>query len=205
MMCKSMSAELHALRVRMRQQRLPLTPPQRMAAAQGLRHSLESLPAFLDANRIAGYWACRGEMPLNLAIAPLAQRGQHFYLPLLDTDRQLRFARWRSGDAVVPNRFGIPEPDVPNGLIEPTELDLVLVPLLAFSRDGVRVGAGGGFYDTSFAFLRNQQRPVKPLFVGVGYAFQEQATLDAQPWDVALDYVATERELIQCQTSKISA
>lgn len=195
---------LHALRARMRRRRARLTPPERMVAAQGLRRSLERLPAYAHAPRIAGYWACRGEMPLNLAIAPLAQHGQHFYLPLLDVDRQLRFARWRSGDVVTPNRFGIPEPEAPTRLCAPTQLDLVLLPLLAFSRDGVRVGAGGGFYDTTFAFLRDQQRPTKPLLVGVGYAFQEQAALPSQTWDVALDYVATERELIQCQAATVA-
>lgn len=198
-------SELAALRARMRAGRQQLAPTERMAAAQGLRRSLDQLPAWSCARRIGGYWACAGEMPLNLAIAPLAARKQAFYLPLLHGPRELRFARWRSGDPVMPNRFGIPEPAAPARLLlRPDQLDLVLVPLLAFDRRGVRVGAGGGFYDSSFAFLLGAPRPARPLLVGVAYALQEQPALEPRPWDVPLDYVATEQALIQCAVASVN-
>ena len=193
-----MDAERRALRERLAERRRLLSPPQRMAAAQGLRRSLEQLPEYLTDARVAGYWACRGELPLNLVIPPLAARGQQFLLPLLQDDRQLRFAPWAPGDAVQPNRYGIPEPVAPGEWFAPFQLDLVLVPLLAFDRRGNRLGSGGGYYDRSFAFLREQARPTEPLLVGVAYDFQELDTLAAEPWDVPLDYIATDRELIDC-------
>jgi 5-formyltetrahydrofolate cyclo-ligase len=186
------------LRRRMADQRRTLDPPARMSAAQGLRRNLEALPAFLEAPRVAGYWACDGELPLNLALAAVALRKQRIYLPQVAGPRHLRFAPWSLGDEVQPNRYGIPEPATDQGLLEPDALDLVLVPLLAFDRSGNRIGYGGGFYDASFAFLREAARPAKPLLVGIGYAFQECEAIEPAGWDIPLDYVATDRMLIDC-------
>ena len=183
------AAHRHELRQQMAGRRRALPPPARMAAAQGLRRSLEQLPEYLTDLRVAGYWASGGELPLNLVIPPLAARGQRFLLPILAKGRQLHFA---------PNRYGIPEPVAPREWFAPFQLDLVLVPLLAFDRRGHRLGHGGGYYDRSFAFLKDQGRPTEPLLVGVAYAFQEVEDLKAEAWDVPLDYVATDHELIAC-------
>lgn len=195
------TAHRQALRQQMAEQRRTLPPPARMAAAQGLRRTLEQLPEYLTDQRVAGYWATGGELPLNLVIPPLATRGQRLLLPLLAKGKELHFAPWRDGEPVAPNRYGIPEPVTPREWFAPFQLDLVLVPLLAFDRRGHRLGHGGGYYDRSFAFLKDQARPTEPLLVGVGYAFQEVEQLAAQPWDVTLDYIATERELIDCHAA----
>lgn len=195
------TAQRQSLREQMAARRRALPPPARMAAAQGLRRSLEALPEYLTDQRVAGYWATGGELPLNLVIPPLATRGQRFLLPLLAKGKELHFAPWRDGEPIAPNRYGIPEPVAPREWFAPFQLDLVLVPLLAFDRRGHRLGHGGGWYDRSFAFLKEQARPTEPLLVGVGYAFQEVDRLDAEPWDVALDYIATEHELIDCHAA----
>jgi len=72
----------------------------------------------------------------------------------------------------------------------------VLLPLLGFTRNGDRIGTGGGWYDRSFAFRRNAQAP--PLLIGVGFACQQIDAYDAQEWDVPLDAIVTERELLPC-------
>jgi 5-formyltetrahydrofolate cyclo-ligase len=192
------TAQRRDLRQGLAERRRALTPPERMGAAQGLRRSLEQLPEYLTDARVAGYWASHGELPLNLVIPPLAARGQQFLLPVLGVNKRLRFAPWRSGDAVQPNRYGIPEPVEPAELFEPFQLDLVFVPLLGFDRRGHRLGHGGGYYDRSFAFLNEQVRPTEPLLVGIGYSFQELPQIEDEAWDVPLDFVATERELIDC-------
>jgi 5-formyltetrahydrofolate cyclo-ligase len=192
------TAQRHELRRRLADRRRTLSPPERMSAAQGLRRSLELLPEYLTDARVAGYWASHGELPLNLVIPPLAARGQQFLLPVLGKHKHLSFAPWQSGDAVQPNRYGIPEPVDPPELFEPFQLDLVFVPLLGFDRRGHRLGHGGGYYDRSFAFLNEQVRPTEPLLVGIAYDFQELEIVNKEPWDVALDFIATDRELIDC-------
>ena len=195
------TAQRRELRQQLAERRRALTPAQRIGAAQGLRRSLEQLPEYLTDARVAGYWACDGELPLNLVIPPLASRGQQFLLPVIGPNHRLRFAPWQAGQDVQPNRYGIPETVEPKELFEPFQLDLVLVPLLAFDRNGNRLGTGGGYYDRGFAFLQEQARPTEPLLVGVAYAFQELPQIDAQAWDVPLDYIATEHELIDCHAS----
>ncbi len=191
-------AQRRELRRRLAERRRALPPTERISAAQGLRRSLEQLPEYFTDQRVAGYWASHGELPLNLVIPPLATRGQQFLLPVTGPGRQLRFAAWNPGEAVEANRYGIPEPAQPGELFEPFQLDLVLVPLLGFDRRGNRLGHGGGYYDRGFAFLNEQVRPTEPLLVGIAYAFQELPEVDEQHWDVPLDFVATERELIDC-------
>lgn len=195
-------AQRRELRQRLAERRKALTPQQRIAAAQGLRRSLEQLPEYHTDARVAGYWAVNGELALNLVIPPLLARGQQFLLPLLGAERQLRFAPWSAGDAVEPNRHGIPEPVHVTSPLAPFQLDLVLVPLLAFDRRGQRLGYGGGYYDRSFAFLNEQARPTEPLLVGIAYDFQEVDAIEPARWDVPLDFVATDRELIDCHAER---
>ena len=189
------------LRARMSVRRNEMDARQRVAAAAGVLHSLESLPEFMTDMNVAGYWAVRGELPLNLVVTSLTRRDQHYFLPVLGERRRLRFAEYRDGMALRSNRFGIPEPDVPAAdVVEAKHMDVILLPLLAFDRRGHRLGAGGGWYDATLAFLHDLARPATPLLVGIGYAFQEVEAIAAEPWDIDLDYVATDAELIACGT-----
>ncbi len=183
------------LRDRLREQRRALPAADRVRAATGLARTLSTLPELPQARRVAGYWAVDGELSLHVLLAGVL--GDRYCLPCIQPDRSLRFAPWWVGEPLQPNRFGIPEPaDVEP--LAPEQLDVVLLPLVGFDRRGNRLGSGAGFYDRSFAFLREQQRPTRPLLVGVAYAFQEVDALPVEPWDVPLDYVATGQELIRC-------
>ena len=193
------STDRRTLRARLREQRAQLAPRERIAAAEALADVLEQLPEFIVDPRVAGYWAVGGELPLHAAYARRRAREQIYHLPVIGPDDTLRFAPWQPGAAIRSNRYGIPEPDSdPAHLLPPQQLDVVLVPLLAFDRAGNRLGMGAGYYDRTFAFLRGAPRPAQPVLVGIGYHFQEVDALAPQPWDVALDFVATERELISC-------
>ena len=193
------------LRARMSVRRNELDAKQRIAAAAGVLHALESLPEFMTDPKVAGYWAVRGELPLNVAVASLTRREQKYFLPVLGQARQLRFAEYREGMSLQGNRFGIPEPEVPSETLQTAgDMDVILLPLLAFDRKGRRLGTGGGWYDSSLAFLGNEPRPERPLLVGIGYTFQEVEAVPIQPWDVDLDYVATDTALIICRTDPIT-
>jgi 5-formyltetrahydrofolate cyclo-ligase len=194
-----------ALRARLRAQRASLSAAERVAAASGVLASLEQLPEFQVDQRIAGYWAVGGELPLHAAVARLRARGQQYFLPVIEAERNLRFAALLPNAELRPNRYGIPEPvHAPGTSYAPEQVELVLLPLVAFDRRGQRLGMGAGYYDRSFAFLRARARPTPPLLVGIGYSFQEVPSLTVQAHDVALDYVVTEKELISCAPAPLS-
>lgn len=179
-----------ALRSRLRASRRALSPRDRMAAAESLGARLLALPSAPAQGHVAGYWAMDGEIALHAWQVRLPST-LTYCLPVLCDDGVLRFAPWRSGDALVANRFGIPEPDVaPDALIEARAMALVVAPLVGFDARGQRLGMGGGWYDRSFAFRR--AAPASPLLVGAAFALQQAALPPPQPWDVPLDVVCTD-------------
>jgi 5-formyltetrahydrofolate cyclo-ligase len=140
----------------------------------------------LHPRSLAAYWADEGEPDLGPLLEEAHRRGVGLALPV-PSGRTLHFVRWSPGVPLRTARFGIPVPE--SGLrIEPTELDWVLVPLVAFTMRGQRLGRGGGFYDRTFA---RRTPGVCPLLVGVAYAWQEVESLPRAPWDVDLDAVVT--------------
>ena len=176
------------LRADLRARRAALRPGERLAAADAVARHLGERPELREPGYVAGYWAVNGELPLHAVQLRLAP-GQVWCLPVTTPDGGLRFAPWRAGDPLAPNRYGIPEP-VAETTLAPSEMAVVLLPLLGFARDGTRLGMGGGYYDRAFGFRRGQ--PAPPRLVGVGYACQEIEGLDAEAWDVPLDAIATE-------------
>jgi 5-formyltetrahydrofolate cyclo-ligase len=108
----------------------------------------------------------------------------------------MTFARWRHDDRFVTSRFGIDEPLPTARRVAPQRLDVVLVPLVAFDREGTRLGHGAGYYDAAFAFRRGAGR-TRPVLVGLAHAFQEIDHIDRREWDVPLDIVVTERKTLR--------
>lgn len=175
----------------MRARRAGLSPALRIAAAQQVAARLQALPGLPREGYVAGYWAVGGEVALHawqVALPP----GLVYCLPVLGEDERLRFAPWRPGDALVANRFGIPEPDLaPSSLLSASHLALAVVPLVAFDDRCHRIGMGGGWYDRTFAAHRESPSQA-PLLVGAAYEIQRVPAIEPAPWDVRLDAVCTE-------------
>lgn len=183
-----------ALRSRLRETRRGLPASERIAAAERLAGRIAALPCMPSAGRVAGYWAMDGEIALHAWQMRLPE-GVDYCLPVLHEDGRLRFASWRPGAPVVANRFGIPEPDVPDAqLLSGEDLDLVVVPLVGFDDTGQRLGMGAGWYDRTFAFRRS--RPGKPWLVGAAFTVQRVERLPAESWDVPMDALCTERDTL---------
>lgn len=191
-----------ALRATMRERRRSLPVRERLDAASALAaHLLPILAA--HEGRIAGYWAVDGELPLHVVQANLPAT-LRWCLPVLHADRRLRFREWAAGDALSPNRHGIPEP-AEGPLLDAPDLAVVLVPLLAFDARGQRLGQGGGWYDRSFAFRGGHIRArgdTRPVLIGIGYDWQQLESIDAAEWDVPLDAVATPAGLRQFDATR---
>lgn len=115
-------------------------------------------------------------------------------MPVLRKNRLL-FAPWDDSSDWEENRYGIPEPLCRHrDLLTPRQLDVVVVPLVAFDDSLNRLGMGGGYYDRTFAFRKRAGALRRPLLIGVAYSFQRVDALQAQSWDVPLDVVITEKE-----------
>lgn len=186
----SQPPDRRAIRLELRQRRHDLPAPIRIKAAEFLADRLLTLPFAPTAGHVAGYWAMDGEIGLHAWQLRLPTT-LDYCLPVLHEDGRLRFAPWKAGAALVTNRHGIPEPDVAaSALLEPSQMSLVVIPLVGFDARCQRLGMGGGWYDRSFAFRLSHSAP--PWLVGAGFASQQVADINAQPWDVPLDAVCCE-------------
>jgi 5-formyltetrahydrofolate cyclo-ligase len=187
----------HELRRQAREARRALGAHERAAAGDNVRDRLRTLPVFSAAQRIGGYAAVASELSLGPTFDEAIRRGQSVYLPHVEhTAPEMRFAHWNGQSRrLMVNRFGIPEPlvDVAE-LVAAESMDVILLPLLAFDGVGGRLGSGAGFYDRALAFRR--ERPAPPWLIGIGFACQEVAQIPMAEWDVPLDLVVTEREVI---------
>lgn len=183
------------LRASLRAARLALGAAARRSASRRIARRLRASPLYWRARHIALYWPLGSEADLRGFAATAQRERKTLYLPVMQADHTLRFARFDGIDGLRRNRQGILEPRAGGRTLAAGLLDLVCVPLLGFDRDGTRLGAGGGYYDRSFDFRRDPARR-KPLLAGIAFACQECAPLTAAPWDVPLDAIVTERELI---------
>lgn len=190
------------LRREMRQRRAALDARQRMQASQAVAERILALPELASPSTVAAYWAVQSELPLLHAVTDLLRRGHRLCLPMLQSDGSLHFGHWLPGMPMQPNRYGIPEPQVAVAEeLKPAQMDVVLLPLLAFDASGGRLGSGAGYYDRSFAFLRAPERPPRPFLLGIGYALQQVPALAIAQWDVPLDAIVTEDSVFRVERS----
>ena len=180
------------MRRELRARRRAIPAPARIAAAERLAERLSSLPFAPRSGHVAGYWTMDGEIALHVWQLRLPKTCT-YCLPVLHDDGRLRFAPWRPGDALVSNRHGIPEPDVPeSALLTAEAMQFVVAPLVGFDADGHRLGMGGGWYDRSFAFRRTQ--PAPPWLVGAAFAAQQVESVMPEAWDMPLDALCSETD-----------
>ena len=180
------------LRQQLRSRRQALSIKTRASAAMALSKKLIDLPVLADAVHIATYLAADEELNPNAGIEALREQGKQIYLPVIQQDNSLLFGSWEKGEALLPNRFGIGEPYPGRPLLPASELDVILLPLVGWDRSGQRLGMGGGFYDRSLAHAGDV------IKIGVAYALQEVTHLPGEEWDVRMDYVLTESQLLEC-------
>ncbi|MBA3581593.1 MAG: 5-formyltetrahydrofolate cyclo-ligase [Gammaproteobacteria bacterium] len=189
--------DLAALRTRLRTRRsAALSTAQQAHAAQQFAVQFSQQSLLQNAQHIGVYLAVHNEADPAAIVKNLRDNGKQLYLPIVQTPPLLRFAPWFSASPLRLNQFNIAEPVDPAGALhDAATLDLLIMPLLAFTLTGIRLGMGGGYYDRSLT----QHIRGKPLLVGLAYEFQLQDTLPQRSWDVSLDFVITEQSFYDCR------
>ena len=192
------------IRVEMRERRRRLTIEEQEVAANSLAKNIFQLHGLTGTRRIGAYNANDGEIDPLPAMLEWIRRGRRCFLPVLFPGRtpRVRFASFFRGCRMYPNRFGILEPCLSQrSCIDPTQLDWIFLPLVAFDSSGHRLGMGGGYYDASLTALRSRTNWRKPRLVGLAHEFQRIDHLVTDEWDVPLHGIVTNERFYPVQDS----
>jgi 5-formyltetrahydrofolate cyclo-ligase len=192
-MTANSSTPKDVLRLQMRARRRDLAELNPGAAeAAALHLPLDQLPPFAVA---AGYHALGSELSPWPVLRRLAAGGARIALPVaLAAHSPLVFRAWSADQTMRADAAKIPSPTDDAETLTP---QLLITPLLAFDRDGYRLGQGGGYYDRTIAALR----AAGSLFViGLAYAGQQIARAPREAHDQPLDAILTENGYHRVQT-----
>jgi 5-formyltetrahydrofolate cyclo-ligase len=167
---------------------------------------LLSLPEYQQAHTVLWYIDCRSELRTKFALPDALASGKRIVVPYCTVDETgaNKLGLWwlQSMDELVVGKWSILEPPrerwgEPGKEIPPEELDLVIVPGVAFSRNGARMGNGQGYYDRLLQHVR-----VNCPLIAVCYESQLFDDLIVGPHDVFMDKVVTEAAVYEGQGRK---
>jgi len=172
------------------------SPFQAMTKSYRIKERLFRLPEFINARTILFYVSTKDEVKTESMIKSALEYGKRVVVPISDLkERILHLSEIKDFDNELElGTFNILEPKErflrP---VLPEEIDLVIVPGVAFDRKGNRIGYGMGFYDR---FLRKIKRKI--LRIGLAYEFQIVDNILSRDKDVTIDKIVTEKRVINC-------
>lgn len=190
-------AEKRAIRQSILALREQLPDGMRAAHSAEITARLLQMPEYRQAEAVLGYMNFGTEFASSLWIERALAEGKRLALPKVnrhtnhldlywveDTENQLTAGLW-----------GIREPVVERceRVNDTSEIEFVLLPGVAFTRDGARLGYGGGYYDKLLAGMAR-----RPALVAAAFALQIVETLPQEANDVKVEWVVTEQETIDC-------
>ena len=186
-----MAAEKALWRERFRAARRALAPDARARASAEIvaRASplLDAALADAPGDAVALFWPLADEPDLRPLAYALRQSGVAVALPVVAGPGRLEWRAFGGADRLADGPWGLRQPDAASADVPPERLAAVVVPGLAFGRDGSRLGYGGGFYDRALS-----RTPA--LRVGVAFAAALVAAVPAEPHDQRLDAVVTDHD-----------
>lgn len=177
------------LRQDLRLKRKSLSTEQQLAAASSLATNINSLSQLRQAKSIGTYIVNDGEIDPAQLVAQAWQNKQAVYLPKIKTNNDMVFNRFKRDSLLEKNQYGIPE-STSDEFAE--DLDIILVPLVGFDSNGNRLGMGGGYYDR---YLANHKYT---YLIGLAHQCQQVEELDVKSWDIPLNVIVTDAEVISC-------
>tara|TARA_B100001989_G_C24545235_1_gene470279 strand:+ start:1494 stop:2081 length:588 start_codon:yes stop_codon:yes gene_type:complete len=150
----------------------------------------------LDQKSVVGaYWPKGREFDVRMLIDDMLKKNHVVALPVMEDDsRVLKFIRCSADMELKAGKYGIMQPEI-NEDTEYLEPDIFIVPMLAFDRQGNRMGYGGGYYDSTLEHYAEQK---DILCVGVAYAQQACLfNLPIEEHDRQMDYIITQQDAFE--------
>ncbi len=190
----------HSMRISLRKQRRNLSPLKQKLNANKLTAKLIHLKLFKYADKISVYLSNDGEIDIYKLIKALWKTNKNCYLPVLNKKLpgHLVFLPFSKNQKLITNHFKIPEPVYSYRNCQLAKhLDIILMPLVGFDKQGNRIGMGGGYFDRSLGFMqqaiKKQTANKKPTLIGVAHSVQEVEQIPVEPWDIKLDMIVTDK------------
>lgn len=188
------------LRAQLLQQRNALPTEVRRQASESIQHTLLGMPVFQSAAVFMVYMSMGSEICLDDLSRQLLRLGKRVVIPylhaqpgkmdaseILDWDRELTKGKFNT--LVQKPEFYRPS--------DPWDIDIIILPAVAFDKQGNRLGYGGGYYDRYLKRLSP-----KTVLIGVNYVMQVVDTLPAYPHDMPVDIIVHEQGLIKTEKGK---
>jgi 5-formyltetrahydrofolate cyclo-ligase len=178
-----------------RARRASMAEDERLARNQAINEAVMRLVHNEEPATVAAYFSFDGEPDLAPALREMAADGVRLAMPVVrDAPGKaiIVFHAWHPDGSTQNNCYGIREPEG-TPLVQMTGIDMVLVPLVAWDREGRRLGMGASYYDRMFQPFAALDAPRR---IGVAYDCQEVEKIPGDPWDVPLHGLVSESGLI---------
>ncbi len=143
---------------------------------------------FQNAQNIGIYLALNGEVELNALIKFCRENQKKIFVPIYDSNEKICFmSEWPESSELKNGQWGVLEPE--NAVAaKPDEIEIMIVPGVAFDFDCERLGRGGGYYDRMLAESKSYK-------IGVAFQFQMFESLESEEHDIAMDLVITNNNI----------
>ncbi|MCK9201860.1 MAG: 5-formyltetrahydrofolate cyclo-ligase [Gallionella sp.] len=179
-------------------QREQLLPEARATHSADIVERLLQLPEYRDAATVLGYMNFGSEFASDLFAARVLADVKRLALPKVNRHTNQLDLYWVEDfeNQLAPGLWGIREPVVERceRLETLNEVEFALLPGVAFTCEGARLGYGGGFYDKLLADDRGR----RPVLVAAAFALQIVEQLPQESTDIKVEVIVTERETIAC-------
>ncbi len=197
----NIQARKQTLRQRIIAARENLAASDRLHLSKKIMSSVSSLPAYQQASTVLAYLNFGAELDTGHWVEQALRDGKRVLLPRVNkASKQLEL--YQVSDLqqdVAAGSWGIREPLTERCIKEeaPGTIDFILLPGVAFTRDGGRLGYGGGFYDKLLARM-----PHRPTLVAAAFELQVVADIPLEDTDRKVEWLVTENETISCNRER---
>jgi 5-formyltetrahydrofolate cyclo-ligase len=185
------------IRKKLLELREQLSPDMRAAYSEAISARITKLEIYRQTGTVLGYMNFGAEFASELSIQQVLADGKRLALPRVNRHTNQLDLYWVNDleNQLEPGLWGIREPVVERceRLATLNEVEFALLPGVAFTRNGTRLGYGGGYYDKLLALMTN-----RPALVAAAFALQIVEQIPQEATDVKVEWIITEQETIAC-------